>query len=509
MPRDISNIFKLTIEEQKKYNDNPFFDCMPGAQDYANCLMQSIKTKTTPYVLMLDSKFGMGKTYFSTRFATFLRKNEINCVYFSAWENDYIESPFASFSKEILTYINNEAKLPTKVKNKAKKVSIATLKLILDMAKSTSINFGINTGLFNCNTTIDNKKLLNAAKDFMETFIREKDSIQNFKDTLKHFIQNDLPHKRLVLIVDELDRCRPDYAMKTLEIIKHFFDIEGLFIILPTNENSMNKCVQSLYGFTDDKKSSECYFKKFFDGTETLYEPDYLKIIQDNVNVENLKNAIEKGNLSLESGRYNSLETLQTKLNEFCKCEKFTLRETVSLCESIVYFCNHINKKLYCEYLAYKICQKHSRNDKSNLVLSEEHPFFINGTKQTVLKWKVPQETYRLGHIIYEQSFRENYPDFQDKTFSSYGAFYEFYALIKETIQKGFKPTPHTDYQGFYRTSQSFSRNAIFVDEAINKMFHDVKAYQAKWDSDDNDDKLKAYYDEVIENQYKIHDSAK
>lgn len=506
MARDISNIFKLSTKEQNEYNQNPFFDCMPGAQDYANCLMQLIKTKPTPYVLMLDSKFGMGKTYFSTRFTKFLRKNSINCVYFSAWENDYIESPFASFSKEILMYINNEAKLLTKAKNKVKKVSIATLKLILDMAKSTSTTFGINAGLFNGNITINDEKLLNAAKDFMETFINEKDSIQKFKDTLKHFIQDDLPNKRLVLIVDELDRCRPDYAMKTLEIIKHFFDIEGLFIILPTNENSMNKCVQSLYGFTDDKKSSECYFKKFFDDTETLYDPDYLKIIQDNITPKRLKKAFDEHKFSEENGKYNSLDILHTKLNEYCRCEKFTMRETVTICEKIVHFCNHINKKLDCEYLAYKICQKHSRNDKPQLALSEDHPFVINGNKQKLLTWKVPEEVYKIGHVIYKQNYTENYPDFTDRNFASYNDFYEFHKYLKDSLQQGFKPTMRTGYRGYYGTLKSFACNSNIVDNALNQMFDKIKAYQAKWDSDDSDDELKAYYDSIIEREYKLHD---
>ena len=505
MPKDISNIFKLSTKEQKEYNGNPFFDCMPGAQDYANCLMQSIKTKPTPYVLMLDSKFGMGKTYFSTRFTKFLRKNDINCVYFSAWENDYIESPFASFSKEILLYINKEAKRLTKAKNKIEEVSTATLKLILDMAKSTSTTFGINAGLFNGQININNEQLLNAAKDFMETFISEKDSIIKFKETLKSFIENDLPNKRLVLIVDELDRCRPDYAMKTLEIIKHFFDIKGLFIILPTNENSMNKCVQSLYGFNEDKKSSECYFKKFFDDTECLYEPDYLKIIQDNVTSERLQKAFDEHKFSTENGRYNSLDTLHTKLNEYCKCERFTMRETVAICEKIVHFCNHIKKKLDCEYLAYKICQKHSRNDRPQLVLSMDHPFVINGTKQNLLTWKVPKEVYTFNGYVNEQRFFELYPAYQNQIFKSYQSFNSFYQKAKKHIEKGFLPMK---YDGTYDSLYVRENIAVFAAQ-LDNMFKMVTTYQQIWDSDDKDDELKAYYDSIIEREYKLHDCLK
>ena len=204
--------------------------------------------------------------------------------------------------------------------------------------------------------------------------------------------------------------------------------------------------------------------------------------------------------------RYNSLDTLHTKLNEYCKCERFTIRETVAICEKIVHFCNHIKKKLDCEYLAYKICQKHSRNDRPQLALSMDHPFVINGTKQNLLTWKVPKEAYKIGHIASQQSYNENYPDFVDRRCSSYSDFYNFYTHLKNAIQEGFRPTLHTDYRGYYGTSQSFACNSNIIDNALNQMFNEIKAYQAKWDSDEKDDELKAYYNNIIEKEYKLHD---
>ena len=52
--------------------------------------------------------------------------------------------------------------------------------------------------------------------------------------------------------------------MKTLECIKHFFEIEGLFVILPTNKESLNNCIKSLYGIDNTKRiRRENYFQKF------------------------------------------------------------------------------------------------------------------------------------------------------------------------------------------------------------------------------------------------------
>ena len=102
MPKDYANIFKLEKEDLEKYKGKEFIDCMPGAANYAECLKTTILTKPTPYVLRLEDNFGMGKTHFSTRFTYFLRNCDIDAIYFSAWENDYIEQPFVSFSTEII-----------------------------------------------------------------------------------------------------------------------------------------------------------------------------------------------------------------------------------------------------------------------------------------------------------------------------------------------------------------------------------------------------------------------
>ena len=136
MTIDKANIFKLDKEILETYKDKEFDDCMPGAKNFAECLKTTILTKPTPYVLLLQDNFGMGKTHFSTRFTYFLRNCDINTIYFSAWENDYIEQPFVSFSKELIKYFKqNETTW-----NKFKTTSKTIFELILNLTKSTNIS---------------------------------------------------------------------------------------------------------------------------------------------------------------------------------------------------------------------------------------------------------------------------------------------------------------------------------------------------------------------------------
>lgn len=263
MTIDKANIFKLDETLIQEYKNNAFYDCMPGAEEFAECLKCHVLTKYTPYVLLLEDHFGMGKTHFSTRFAYYLRECQINTVYFSAWENDYIEQPFVSFSSEILKYFE---KFKTAKKRNLTKTAKSIYKLVINLVKSTSITTGVNMLGNKLSTTINNKDAIEAVEKFFDNFIKKDDYLVSFKKTLKSFIK-ELPNHKLVIIIDELDRCRPDYAMKTLEIIKHFFDIEGLFFIIPTNIRSLQRSVKALYSIDDefsDNALYESYINKFF-----------------------------------------------------------------------------------------------------------------------------------------------------------------------------------------------------------------------------------------------------
>ena len=484
MTKDKANIFKLKQEEQNKYIETPFFDCIPGAEEYAECIKNTITYKETPYVLMLNENFGMGKTFFSTRFTQYLKNCKINCIYFSAWENDYLENPFQAFSKEILLYFNNLT-LSKRLKSRLQNLTIAILELILNVSKATQI------------PGVDGSKTVEAAEIFLNNFIKEKDSINKFKDLLNNFINN-LENKKLVLIIDELDRCRPDYAMKTLEIIKHFFDIEGLFIIVPTNEESLNRCVQSLYGFEDNENSTrESYFKKFFDDIETLYQPNYLAMVQNIINEKSLGKCILSEGISLDDEEYNSLSKLQEHLSNFGEKEHLTIREMHAICSKVIYYCNVIDKKIDCEYLSFLLCKKASRQKNNQNRLSDEHPFYKGGKKNKLLSLNIPDKIF-VGYNYNASEFKSYYPTFRDKNFESYNEFKTFYVKAMEEIENNFKPTAQG---GFYKSYEQYKN---VVKDFIISLKQDIETYQDYWDSDDNDAERQAFYDEITQNDYKL-----
>jgi hypothetical protein len=69
------------------------------------------------------------------------------------------------------------------------------------------------------------------------------------------------PTQKLVIVVDELDRCRPDYALNLLEVIKHFFNVENVHFVLGVNLTELENSVRARYGAGVNASK---YLQKFY-----------------------------------------------------------------------------------------------------------------------------------------------------------------------------------------------------------------------------------------------------
>ena len=74
----------------------------------------------------------------------------------------------------------------------------------------------------------------------------------------------------LVFIIDELDRCRPTFAIELLERVKHIFDVPNVVFVLGINRDELSKSVQSIYGHID----ADIYLRRFFDMEFMLPDAD-------------------------------------------------------------------------------------------------------------------------------------------------------------------------------------------------------------------------------------------
>jgi hypothetical protein len=229
-------------------------------------------------VLALDARWGEGKTWFVRHWQKHLENEGHNVIYLDAFANDYLDDPFLVVTSEITNILSKDKKTKGKVK-KLIDLSASVGSALLPSLPKIALTLGlhlIGAGFFNGvlqqgyeNAKDEIDKLSDEASDRIKESIQEKiagheaekKTLSEFK---KHLAETVVKlDKPLVFIIDELDRCRPDFAIRLIERIKHFFDIPKIVFVLVINKKQFVMGIKRFYGYDDD--SSKLYLDKFID----------------------------------------------------------------------------------------------------------------------------------------------------------------------------------------------------------------------------------------------------
>ena len=114
-----------------------------------------------------------------------------------------------------------------------------------------------------------------------------------FHSTLEQAISEH--DNKLVVLIDELDRCVPQQAHDILNIARHLFDVPGAIVVLGINQQELVYRVKQLYGQDCD---GETYLRRFWDLPLTLQQPDesekerYLEGVFDDADVSHRLNRL-------------------------------------------------------------------------------------------------------------------------------------------------------------------------------------------------------------------------
>jgi predicted KAP-like P-loop ATPase len=98
------------------------------------------------------------------------------------------------------------------------------------------------------------------SNDAINTYLHDKEQILIFKESLSKIFCNS--EDKLYVFIDELDRCRPNYAIELLERLKHLLDINGLVFILAMDKTQLGHSVRAIYG---QDFESVGYLRRFID----------------------------------------------------------------------------------------------------------------------------------------------------------------------------------------------------------------------------------------------------
>jgi len=275
-------------------------------------------------VVALDSPWGEGKTTFVKMWRGYLHQQNIKSIYFDAFEHDYSDDPFICLSAELLTFFESVGAEEQTLKDKMASVGKGVLKAGLNLGlKVLTLNAVDGTALENVGadiaqelSTITDKQIL----DRIQTQKNLKQNIQDFRDRLVQVVQ-DHAGGTLVFVIDELDRCRPDFAVAMIEQVKHLFAARGVVFVLVLNSKQMQEYVRGVYGVSI--KDAERYLQKFINIWASLppkegrgEAPEYRAVIRNFV-----------GRTGLRESGVHEVDVIEKHLNDLANRYSLSLRD--------------------------------------------------------------------------------------------------------------------------------------------------------------------------------------
>ncbi|QCC85780.1 hypothetical protein DDIC_07810 [Desulfovibrio desulfuricans] len=232
-------------------------------------LSTMVKNTCGPYVMGLTSPWGSGKSYFLHTWQKQLEEDTAFCVYFNAWERDYSGDPLPNLIAVVDEYVNLEKNSKKTFIDQAKDLMskmITYVPALLKMGSAASTATGhsvVGSGL----KTIDS-----VACDIVKNLQITNNISCDFKLQLEefaHIIRGEVFDYPLVIIVDELDRCRPDYAIELLERIKHLFNVKNVVFLIAVDGVQLLQQVEHTFGLKSNLSEGIDtrlnYLGKFFD----------------------------------------------------------------------------------------------------------------------------------------------------------------------------------------------------------------------------------------------------
>jgi len=257
------------------------------------------------YVLNLNAEWGAGKTYFLKRWSQDLAV-DYPIVYIDAWQQDYSDDPFLTVIAAIIEQLGKQASFTIKIPNKAASIFKAVAPAIAQglTKKISGIDLAeLNTLLFSeedeesedkDSVKQNSSEFSPAIKALAQNLIKDHEaknkSIEVIKsklaDWVSKFEKQEGKSLPIFIFIDELDRCRPSYAVEMLETIKHIFDVKGIVFVVATDTGQLQHTIKSIYGEGFDAK---VYLGRFFNSRYSLKRPvlkDFLAVHSDTTKFE-------------------------------------------------------------------------------------------------------------------------------------------------------------------------------------------------------------------------------
>lgn len=320
---------------EKTFATHDEFNRKPIAENIIRLLTSDIDLSP----MVIDGGWGTGKTEFCKKLIRLMQEQhrDYQPVYIDAFRSDHSGEPLLALLAEIIKACTPEdtGEQPSEQrKNITRKVARAVGFAMKTVAKAAVGHVlkqkweDLEEGM--SQITNDGQEAKNAAATVagvattlashsidatidatVEALLKEQIEAEKNLETLKACLTELAVDKPIILFIDELDRCRPDYAVDMLEVIKHVFDIENVKVVLVTNTKQLRATINHRYGVEVDAQKYLDKFLKYsfalpekvvaqFEKGRALVSVKYFKqLIRESRMASELQGLIEERNVTI------------------------------------------------------------------------------------------------------------------------------------------------------------------------------------------------------------------
>lgn len=230
-----------------------------GRKPYAQNLIKLIE-RIPKGVIAIDGDWGVGKSWFGEQLKADLdQQGKVRTVWIDVFDADWNDDPSMSLIASIASQLED-----AEADSFLQRASPYLSKLLPAVTKAAIKAAGNYVGV--------DKDVLEAAADagkssseiYLKKHLSDAREKKKNLDDLKKLLTDAIgdQHSKMVVFVDELDRCSPSYAIRFLERLKHLFDLDGVVYVLLWNREQVQKAVETFYGAGSN---GQMYLDKFVD----------------------------------------------------------------------------------------------------------------------------------------------------------------------------------------------------------------------------------------------------
>lgn len=265
---EVTGLFR--VPEPEIDPADPFSDDVLERKACAENLTRFLDGSPGGFALSVSSPWGSGKTFFIRRWRVMLETAGHKTVLLNAWADDYVEQPLVAIIDSIATQISEKSseRIEQLKKSVGKLLRIGGRFAVHYLTRGAiDVAAGQESDASEAAANIVAATVDDALK--AQTELRR--TVSAFRQQLEDFA-SDISElgKPLIILVDELDRARPAYAIDFLESIKHLCDVEGVVFVLAVDYGQILRTVDTMFGCGGQ---SDAYLRRFIDYSFGLPEP--------------------------------------------------------------------------------------------------------------------------------------------------------------------------------------------------------------------------------------------